>query len=412
MFIYNKMSISKINDWNSGPATFGGDVEVENLNITGDLIVNGSIDGVHAQGVDDNNTWSGVQDFDTYRPTVNDGVSVVAGSTSAVSVAQMKQILKDGDVLQQASNTWSGDNDFSQDVSLSGNPTSATEGTRWKYVKNNIEEFEDPNDANSIYQLNNTWTGTVTFNDDCPLIPDPTSNDEFTTRKYLLDEVENVASFTPKSVSKIETASAYSITQAQSYLSTNSRHFICQQIAGGGGGGQGSNGVKGGTGALGSYGSWVCYWDGSTTFEMDIKQGTAGNSTGGGDGGDGGVSEWKGYITDVEYTNNDQNSAGKITFGGGGGGKSSDNGGGGGDASTINIDNTNWGLSAGLGGLLSIETGAGGIKQSTSTKLNKYVIGATGSSAGKYYGSGGAGGNNAIGSNGGYGLFNLTVLST
>jgi len=231
------MSLSHIKD-RQEPTIFGRDLNVllGDTTINGNVVVQGSINGISDQGQDTNNIWSGTNNYSNERPTSSIQPFL---PNNAVNKSSMNNILSTNSVITKNA-TWSGADSFTQRVTvpINVNPSSSTDAVSGQYLFNIML-----NKYSSFFVNNQTWTGSNSFVNKLPT----RNNDEIAsgsaaTKKYVDD--------TTISTALGNALSSVSQTNLTNYNFgvVNLAHEI-QIIGGGGGGTSGSNinsGVSGG----------------------------------------------------------------------------------------------------------------------------------------------------------------------
>jgi hypothetical protein len=179
------MSLSHLNN-RQQPLTFGGglNVLIGDTTITGDLIVNGSINGTSSQGQNNNNVWVGTNAYSVYRPT---STLQSLGNTDGINKGFLDSAILEESVVNKAS-TWSGTNDFSSlGITSTILATTATEAVNGQYIKNTYDTY-----VANIPALNNVWTNSNTFSY-LPTCIEPTNAKGVATKNYTDTNIVGVA---------------------------------------------------------------------------------------------------------------------------------------------------------------------------------------------------------------------------
>jgi len=228
------------------PTIFGKDLNVliGDTTINGNLDIQGNINGTSSQGQNQNNIWTGTNEYSLERPTCPiDSVGLQDG----VNKTFLGEFITASSVVKQGSN-WTGVNTFNLPLDINSviTPVNATDAVPGKYIADSW------NAKNTGFLTgNNTWTNTNTFNV-LPLVQEPTANNEIATKNYTDTTMANVAvGDTTTTYSQISLANA---TWGTTALATSI------QIIGGGGGSTSavgtcvcsSAGVSGGSGSQAS----------------------------------------------------------------------------------------------------------------------------------------------------------------
>ena len=226
------MSLSHIKN-RQEPTIFGRDLNVllGDTTINGNVIVQGSINGISDQGQDTNNIWSGTNNYSVERPTSSIQPFLI---NNAVNKSSMNNILATNSVITKNA-TWSGANTFTQRVTIPTiNPSSGTDAISGQYLSNIML-----NKYQTFFINNQTWTGSNTFVNKLPT----RNNDEIisgsaVTKKYVDD--------TSTSTALGNALSSISQTNLSNYNfgAVNLAHEI--QITGGGGGGTSGSNINAG----------------------------------------------------------------------------------------------------------------------------------------------------------------------
>jgi len=230
------------------PTIFGANLNVliGDTTINGDLVVNGVINGKSAQGQNDNNIWTGTNEFSVDRPAC---VPTTGVGFSGVNLElEQTTILADSIINQGADFT--GENTFNDIIIFPNLPTpvpvNATDGVPTAYF-NSIWALKQQ----GFLVANNTWTNSNTFSK-LPTVLDPVANTEVATKNY-----------TDTAISTVVVGKTNTITSQVAITSdTFSTALACSvQLIGAGGGSTSGNGADcstaGSAGASGSAGSLI-----------------------------------------------------------------------------------------------------------------------------------------------------------
>lgn len=217
------MSLSHIKNRRE-PTIFGKNLNVlvGDTIISGNVVVNGTINGTSSQGQNDNNVWTGTNTYSVERPTCS---LLASNNSDAVNKTSMENSLTSNSIITKTA-TWSGVNTFSQNISvpLGSNPITATDSTPGQYLFNSMANKYSNFSGNS-----QVWTGTNTFTNYIPTRNiDEIASGSAVTKSYTDTTSSNLA---------IGNATSYaSQTPLNDYNfgTTNLCHQI--QIIGGGGG--------------------------------------------------------------------------------------------------------------------------------------------------------------------------------
>ena len=225
---------------------FGKDLNVliGDTTINGNLDIQGNINGTSSQGQNQNNNWTGTNEYSVERPTCPiDSVGLQDG----VNKTFLDTFITDSGVIKKGSN-WTGANTFQLPLTLNSSitPVNATDAATGKYIGDSWTA------KNSGFLTgNNTWTNTNTFNV-LPLVQDPTADTEIASKNYTDTQIANVASG--------DTITTYSQTSLANATWGTTALATSIQIIGGGGGSTSavgtcvcsSAGVSGGSGSQAS----------------------------------------------------------------------------------------------------------------------------------------------------------------
>jgi len=206
------------------PTVFGADLNVllGDITINGDLDVNGLINGKSAQGQNTNNVWTGTNEFSVNRPQT---AATTGVGFSGVSVAQQEANAITDSIINQGA-TWTGTNDFTQEITYQGalvfpTPVAGTDGVTSSFVT----EAGNAKDV-SYLSATQTWTNTNTFSI-LPLCDDPASGTEIATKNYVDTTTAAVV------IGRAVTSVGQDIIQNAVY---NDTLAMSVQVIGGGGG--------------------------------------------------------------------------------------------------------------------------------------------------------------------------------
>ena len=160
------------------PTVFGADLNVllGDVTINGNLEVQGLINGKSDQGQNENNVWTGTNDWSVFRPQTTP-VTGVGFSGVNLGLEQTK-LLADSIINQGA--TWTGENTFSNNITMTSSltPVNATDAVPCAYVKSRASSQNT-----SYIATANTWTGINTF-DFLPRCIEPVADAEIATKGY------------------------------------------------------------------------------------------------------------------------------------------------------------------------------------------------------------------------------------
>ena len=159
------------------PTIFGADLNVliGDVIINGDLTVNGLINGKSDQGQNENNVWTGTNEWSVFRPQTTPTTGV--GFSGVNLGLEQSKIIADSIVNQGA--TWTGANTFTNNITDTVlTPVNATDAVPCAYVKSQASTQNG-----SYLATNNTWTGTNNFNF-LPTCIDPVADAEIATKNY------------------------------------------------------------------------------------------------------------------------------------------------------------------------------------------------------------------------------------
>lgn len=169
------------------PTVFGADLNVllGDVTINGNLDVQGLINGKSDQGQNENNVWTGTNEWSVYRPQTT---PVTGVGFSGVNLGfEQSKIIADS-IINQGS-TWTGANTFANNITipLPPTPVNPTDAVPCSYVKSRASTQNG-----SYLASNNTWTGTNTFNF-LPICIDPVADAEIATKNYTDVTIANLS---------------------------------------------------------------------------------------------------------------------------------------------------------------------------------------------------------------------------
>jgi hypothetical protein len=170
------------------PTTFGADLNVllGDVTITGDLVIDGVINGKSAQGQNLNNIWTGTNEFSVKRPACVPVTGV--GFSGVNSGLEQDTILADSIINQGADFT--GANSFTSPILFPNVPTptpvNATDGVPTSYITSQFITKQQ-----SFLSANNTWTNTNTFSK-LPVVLDPVADTQVATKAYVDSQLATV----------------------------------------------------------------------------------------------------------------------------------------------------------------------------------------------------------------------------
>jgi len=132
------------------------------------------VDSIGGVAPSSNNTWTGLNSFNTNLPT-----STLTPSTGTQLTTKTYVDSVAASTLLSSNNTWTGTNAFNTSLPTSTvTPTTGTELTTKTYV--------DSVAGSSLLSSNNTWTGTNAFNTSLPTSTvTPTTSTQLTTKAYV-----------------------------------------------------------------------------------------------------------------------------------------------------------------------------------------------------------------------------------
>jgi len=168
------------------PTIFGADLNVllGDVTINGDLTVIGTINGKSDQGQNENNIWTGTNEWSVFRPQTTPTTGVGFSGVN-LSLEQTK-IVADSIVNQGA--TWTGENTFANNITSTVlTPVNATDAVPCAYVKSQASTQNV-----SYLATNNTWTGTNNFNF-LPICIEPVADAEIATKNYTDTTIANLS---------------------------------------------------------------------------------------------------------------------------------------------------------------------------------------------------------------------------
>lgn len=222
------------------PTVFGDDLNV----LIGDVIINGNLDvqglinGNSDQGQNENNVWTGTNDWSIFRPQTTPTTGV--GFSGVNLSLEQSKIVADSIINQGA--TWSGANTFANNITSTVlTPVNPTDAVPCAYVKSRASLQNG-----SYLASNNTWTGVNTF-DFLPVCIAPVANAEIATKGYTDTAL---ATF-------VQGGTTTERRQTDLVPTVFTDVAFCASVIGGGGGSTYGNGVTaggyaGGAGALSS----------------------------------------------------------------------------------------------------------------------------------------------------------------
>lgn len=161
------------------PTIFGADLNVllGDVTINGNLDIQGLINGNSDQGQNENNIWTGTNEWSVSRPQTTPTTGVGFSGVN-LSLEQSTMITKS--VINQGA-TWTGANSFGSNISmvpLIPTPANATDAVPCSFVKSSAAI------QNTSYLASaNTWTGVNTF-DFLPVCLDPVADTEIATKGF------------------------------------------------------------------------------------------------------------------------------------------------------------------------------------------------------------------------------------
>lgn len=221
------MSLSHIRNRRE-PTIFGGDLNVliGDTTINGNVVVQGTINGTSSGNQDNNNTWTGTNEFQKRPicsiPSVN--------NSDGVNLDDLNGLLLSNSVINRNA-TWTDTYSFTQDafVNENINTVAIDDVTTGKYLTAQMNTK-----YNSFFPANNVWSGTNTFSN---FIPTRNTNE--------LSGVSAVTkSYVDNSTRNLTIGNATSI-DSQTPLNNHdfgTQHLAHQiQLVGGGGGSNSSN---------------------------------------------------------------------------------------------------------------------------------------------------------------------------
>jgi hypothetical protein len=225
------------------PTVFGADLNVllGDMTINGDLDVIGLINGKSSQGQNQNNQWTGTNEWSVDRPQT---VPTTGVGDSGISVAQKELSLVANSIINQGA-TWTGTNDFPLGLKVEPIipiPVNGNDAIPLQYVKNRANQ-----QVQDYFTEDNTWTSGNTFQI-LPLCIEPVADTEIATKNYVDTSCLNLVagrSYTTAGV-------GVEISEFSNALALN-----IQLIGGGGGSTSGYNPDTGGSGYAGGAGSAV-----------------------------------------------------------------------------------------------------------------------------------------------------------
>lgn len=181
------MSLSHIQN-RRGETIWGADLNVliDDITITGDLIVNGTINGNSSQGQNGNNIWTGTNEFSVYRPSCTPTNAV---GFSGVNFELEQTTIEADSIINQGAN-FTGENSFGLPVLFPNLPipvpVNATDGVTTSYVTTAFIAQQQ-----SFLSANNAWTNTNTFSI-LPTCLDPVLDAQVATKNYVDSQLASV----------------------------------------------------------------------------------------------------------------------------------------------------------------------------------------------------------------------------
>jgi hypothetical protein len=219
------MSLKHLNNRQT-PTIFGKDLSVDGTTtITGDLNVNGVINGTQSANLTGNNVWTGTNEFAIFRPTC----SIVTGGTfTGVNSTTLNGAITDFGICA-GGNNFDGENTFLNAVTTDNlTPVNATDATTCKYVSDTWTSL-----TSGVLSANNTWSGASNnFSVSLPTFPEPVLANQAATKNSTDNAMASLA------------AGAYT-TQTifgTSNLNLSNSYAVNFQLIGGGGGSTSSSG--------------------------------------------------------------------------------------------------------------------------------------------------------------------------
>jgi len=169
------------------PTIFGKDLNVliGDTYINGDLDIQGAINGTSSQGQNQDNNWTGTNEYSVKRPSCPiDSVGLQDG----VNKTFLDTFITDSGVVKTGA-VWTGTNTFNLPLSLNTYiaPTNSTDAVAGTYIQ---DSWNAKNKL--ILTSNNTWSNSNTFNV-LPLVIDPTTDTMIASKNYTDTQIANVA---------------------------------------------------------------------------------------------------------------------------------------------------------------------------------------------------------------------------
>lgn len=223
------------------PTTFGGNLSVliGDTTINGNVVVNGTINGISSGPQDSNNVWTGTNQFQQ-RPKCS---IASVNNPDAVNATDLNNLLLSNSVINRNA-TWTQPNSFAQDLFVNENVNTVAnnDAVTGKYLNTQMN-----NKYNSYLSGNNVWTGTNIFNN---FIPTRNTNElsglSAVTKQYVDTITRDLTIGSATSIASNSSLTNYNFGNQQL------AHQI--QIVGGGGGSGSSNtnsfGISGGSSSI------------------------------------------------------------------------------------------------------------------------------------------------------------------
>jgi len=209
---------------------FGADLNVllGDVTITGNVVVDGIINGKSDQGQNENNIWTGTNDFSVKRPACIPVTGV--GFSGVNSALEQTTIIADSIINQGADFT--GANTFTSPILVPPPvpiPVNATDGITTSYITTEFITKQQ-----SFLSANNTWTDSNTFSI-LPVVLDPVANTQVATKNYVDSQLATV----------VQGRTSTTISQNALTNETFSTGLACSiQLIGAGGGSTSGNGAN------------------------------------------------------------------------------------------------------------------------------------------------------------------------
>jgi len=186
MLFYTIMSLKHIQN-RRDPTIFGANLNVllGDVTINGDLDIQGLINGNSDQGQNENNIWTGTNEWSVVRPQTTPTTGVGFSGVN-LSLEQSQMIAES--VINQGS-TWTGANTFASNITMAPlipTPVNATDAVPCSYVKSQASVQNT-----SYLASNNTWSGVNTF-DLLPVCLDPVADTEIATKGFTDTALANL----------------------------------------------------------------------------------------------------------------------------------------------------------------------------------------------------------------------------